>query len=469
MIAGTFTNASTGSSVLTKTNLGILTLAGTTNAVRILYNLGGGVISITNAGAIGVPTGANYPDKFNFTANATLNVTNSFTLGRNAGGADNAGFRIFGGSTGTLDVAAGSTLTLDGPVIDIPGSGSGNLAKSSSGKLVLQQPNTYSGNTTVSNGVLALSGSGSISNTPNLIFAAGATFDVSALASFTLGSSLMLTANGATVTLAGNVNLNTGSLVLNYTNGVPTLQITNGAVNFNSSTVTVTVVGSALPAGSYKLIAAGTGGSVSGAVASSSLTVNGAGYSGSAQIKLQITGGELYLIVDHAPTAATMTSTRNAGVSTLKIALSDVATNWTDVDGDTISFVSVGNSTNGITVTTNGGYLTYSNANDVNDQFSYVITDPEGATATGVVNIVVNQAISGQVQSFGVISGSPTLSFAGVPNYSYSVQRSTNLPVWVTIWTTNAPSDGLFNFTDDFSDLGGLPPASAFYRLSWQP
>jgi len=469
LITGSFTNASTGSSVLTKTNAGILTLAGTNNAVRVLFNHGGGVISLTNAVAIGVPTGANYPDKFNFTASATLSVTNSFTLGRNAGVADNAGFRIAGGNTGTFDVAAGSTLTLDGPIIDIPASGAGGLAKSGSGKLVLQQPNTYTGNTTISNGILALGGSGLISNTPNIVLAAGTTFDVAALTSFTLGSGQTVTASGGTVVLAGNVGLGTGSIALNYTNGVPTLQITNGVLNFNNNNVTVTVAGSALPAGSYKLVAASAGGSVSGVVASSNLTINGAGFAGGAQIKLKIVGGELFLIVNHPPTANAMTRNRNAGISTLKIALSELATNWADVDGDALSLLSVGSSTNGVTVTTNGGFLIYSNGNNVNDQFSYLIADPQGAMATNVVNIIVSQTLAGQVQSFGVVSGSPTLSFAGIPGYSYGVQRSTNLPVWVTIWTTNTPSNGLFNFTDDFSDLGGVPPASAFYRLNWQP
>ena len=34
--------------------------------------------------------------------------------------------------------------------------------------------------------------------------------------------------------------------------------------------------------------------------------------------------------------------------------------------------------------------------------------------------------------------------------------------------TTNAPASGLFDCTDNFSDLGA-PPPYAFYRLSWAP
>jgi hypothetical protein len=62
----------------------------------------------------------------------------------------------------------------------------------------------------------------------------------------------------------------------------------------------------------------------------------------------------------------------------------------------------------------------------------------------------------------------PNVYFAGTPGSSYGVQRSTNLLTgWVTLWTTNAPPNGLFNYVDSFNDLGGMPPASAYYRLIW--
>ena len=60
------------------------------------------------------------------------------------------------------------------------------------------------------------------------------------------------------------------------------------------------------------------------------------------------------------------------------------------------------------------------------------------------------------------------MSFAGIPGYSYAVQRSTNLTDWVTLVTTNTPADGRFDCTDAFGDLGGVPTA-AYYRLQWNP
>ena len=37
---------------------------------------------------------------------------------------------------------------------------------------------------------------------------------------------------------------------------------------------------------------------------------------------------------------------------------------------------------------------------------------------------------------------------------------------WVTILTTNALAGSLFNLTDAFIDLGGVPPVMAFYRTA---
>jgi hypothetical protein len=87
------------------------------------------------------------------------------------------------------------------------------------------------------------------------------------------------------------------------------------------------------------------------------------------------------------------------------------------------------------------------------------------------VNIVVSSSpLSGQATSISNNqSGSVKVNFAGITGYSYGVQRSTNLVSWTTIWTTNAPSGGLFNYVDKFGDLGGTVPSAAYYRLTWNP
>ena len=37
---------------------------------------------------------------------------------------------------------------------------------------------------------------------------------------------------------------------------------------------------------------------------------------------------------------------------------------------------------------------------------------------------------------------------------------------WLTLLTTNAPANGVYKFTDNFSDLGGVAPPAAYYRTA---
>ena len=53
--------------------------------------------------------------------------------------------------------------------------------------------------------------------------------------------------------------------------------------------------------------------------------------------------------------------------------------------------------------------------------------------------------------------------FAGIPGFSYTIERSTDLTTWTPLQTVAAPDNGLFSFTDN----DGLP--SAFYRLRYNP
>jgi hypothetical protein len=50
--------------------------------------------------------------------------------------------------------------------------------------------------------------------------------------------------------------------------------------------------------------------------------------------------------------------------------------------------------------------------------------------------------------SISLPGGIPTITFIGIPGTSYSVERSTDLNSWSVIWTTNEPSNGVFQFTD---------------------
>jgi len=173
--------------------------------------------------------------------------------------------------------------------------------------------------------------------------------------------------------------------------------------------------------------------------------------------------------VTNHPPVATLVGYYRGSVPTWKILLTDIVTNISDADSDTITVSSLGTSTNGVTLTTGGGYVLYYNTNLVNDQFTYSVSDGNGGSTTGTVNLAAQAFISGQSASVAISGGTATVSFAGIPGLSYTAQRSTNLTAWVSILTTNAPTSGLFEVIDDFSDLGFIIPVSAYYRLQYNP
>ena len=152
------------------------------------------------------------------------------------------------------------------------------------------------------------------------------------------------------------------------------------------------------------------------------------------------------------------------GMSTWKIPVTNFLSNASDADGDTLSLVDTGASTNGITLAVAGGYLTYANTNLVDDQFSYTVTDGFGGTNSALITLTIGSSngLGGQVNSFTLTGGTASMSFDGIPGYLYHVQVSTNLTDWNTIWTTNAPGGGIFQFNDS-----AAPQPGAFYRLLW--
>lgn len=186
----------------------------------------------------------------------------------------------------------------------------------------------------------------------------------------------------------------------------------------------------------------------------------------------------LNFVNNQPPVAGNLAVTRNPGLG-FTLLISDLLTNASDPDGDALALLSFSSSnTNGIgNVTTDGTSIFYApgtNGN-VTDAFTYTVRDVRAyrvgdtvRSATGTVVVNVAPAIPGQVQSISMPGSTVQLTFAGSVGYPYAVDRSTNLVDWVTLLLTNMPPAGLFQFADDFSDLGG-PPSAAFYRLRYAP
>jgi autotransporter-associated beta strand protein len=411
----------------------------------VVVNQTGGSLYIGSGGIAQISSGA--------TANVTLN---GGILGAATDWSSSVPMTLGGTIVQAGDAtSAAHNITLSGAL------GGTTLVKTGNGTLTLGAANTYSGATAVTNGALIVNGSigtGAVTVTNATLGGVGTIGGATTLQA----NSILAAGNGGigTLTFTGNLTLDpasTNSFAVTTSGGASNKVAVVGALTPAGSTVRVTT-GTPLYPGAYTLFTYGTVGGAFNPVPvfdvapvhPASVVDNGAGH--------------INLVVPNAaPVANTNTYTRN-GLVTWKISVSDLLTNATDPDGDTVSLTSVGLSTNGVSLVISGAYVLYSNTNLVDDQFTYTVSDPYGATASGVVALTAGSTagVGGQVNSFNANGGSASMTFAGIPGYSYNVQRSTDMSVWTTIWTTNAPTDGVFDFTDN-----SAPQPDAFYRLMW--
>ena len=215
---------------------------------------------------------------------------------------------------GTFNYASSAAQTLSGVI-----SGTGALTESGPGTLNLTGANTYTGGTLITNGsTLVLGSGGSINTTASISIAAGATFDVSAYASYTLLSGVPLSASGtgtvvgstaatikgaasggATVTLASPIALTFKPQAFNGDATHPSLfisQISSGQLVLSGSSITVNNAGtSPLGTGTYSLIQVAAGGTIS--LGTPTVTVTGNGLAPSATASISVSGESVNLVV----------------------------------------------------------------------------------------------------------------------------------------------------------------------------
>jgi autotransporter-associated beta strand protein len=172
---------------------------------------------------------------------------------------------------------------------------------------------------------------------------------------------------------------------------------------------------------------------------------------------------------DTAPVANPSTYVRPVGFPLNIVIAGNLATYWSDVDGDPLALTGPISSTNGASVNYDSTYVHYTNANNVADEVDYTIGDGFGGTAPGAINVIIGPPPTNTIASTVLNgNGSVTLSFAGVPGYTYQLDTTTNLlppAVWTTISTNTADINGLWQVTD----LQATNYPDRFYRSAYRP
>jgi autotransporter-associated beta strand protein len=221
----TFSLTKAGGGALTlagnNTFSGGFTLSGATAGSQVNINsttaLGTGTFTI-NSGDSGIIDNTS-GSALTLSANNPQTWNNNFTF---AGSSDlNLG-------AGAVALGGNRTLTINSHNLTVGGiiSGADSITKVGGGTLTLNGNNAYTGNTIINGGTLALGASGSLSTSPAITVASGATFDVTAVTGAALGSSQSLSGNGA---VNGNFTDSSGSQI--YPGGSGTV----GTLTFNNN------------------------------------------------------------------------------------------------------------------------------------------------------------------------------------------------------------------------------------------
>ena len=185
-------NLTHGGGVLTKSGAGTLTLSGTNNFTGQTH-VNAGTLSIGANVHLGAQaTGATVNLK-----GGTLRATGTFGLFNGTAGTNNRAVVLT--NLSGFEVTGQNALTVAGVV-----SGSGGFIKSDTGTLVLAANNTYTGATTVSGGMLAITGTGSINSSSGISVASGSHFKYNSSTPLTAPLSL---SSGSTLSGSGTIGV----------------------------------------------------------------------------------------------------------------------------------------------------------------------------------------------------------------------------------------------------------------------
>jgi hypothetical protein len=99
------------------------------------------------------------------------------------------------------------------------------------------------------------------------------------------------------------------------------------------------------------------------------------------------------------------------------------------------------------------GIITYTPVQDLAgpDSFAYTLSDSRGASAQGAVSVHVSVP-NGQGPSVlgisPIVNNTVTVSFAGIPGLTYTIEASSDFHNWSVLGTATAGTDGVMQFQD---------------------
>ena len=427
--------------------------------------------TITNVGIAVAPT--NGIVTFNNITNAIYNLTNNSAI--NSSGNVNDTFRLYSvDNNGAISMSTNTvnvSLTNNLPTIGAIGSFSGRRGRAITNNVAMSDANGDA--TTLVVAQQGTNGLVSILNNTNWVYTPSN--NIPAVDSFKLYAS---DGYGSSITNAGSVNFTNAAPTLSnmsmigprgraITNAIPAGDVdgdaltphlvvspTNGVVNFTNGSAIYTPSNNLPMADTFKFYMSDA-------------------YSGISQTNdSSVTFTNQPLVINND------SFTRTFGLTGNKVTISDLLTNDVDPNGFALRFNGLPSfvSTNGVPITNFNNYIYYFNSksNALNDAFQYSVTNDHGVGGTGWVTINVNNNVFGQgnPQITNLSSNAVNLTFYGIPDFRYSIQRNTNLfsgNGWKDISTNVAnTTNPVIKFTDNFSDIGGKPP-SAYYRLRYNP